>query len=77
MEDRGQRKTIKLQDAFLNRMRKERRWVAVGLLSGDRLFGNITGFDSYCIHLKGFGDEEHLIYKHAITSISPTEGQSG
>ena len=48
MEEK-QRKPIKLQEAFLNRMRKERRWVAVGLLSGERLFGNNAAFDNYCI----------------------------
>ncbi|RLA93835.1 MAG: RNA chaperone Hfq [Deltaproteobacteria bacterium] len=76
MEEK-QRKPIKLQEAFLNRMRKERRWVAVGLLSGERLFGNIAAFDNYCIHLRGYGDEEHLIYKHAITSITPSPEEGG
>jgi len=70
-----ERKPIKLQEAFLNRMRKERQWVSVILLSGERLFGYITGFDNYCIHLKGYGEEEYLIYKHAVASISPQGGK--
>lgn len=75
MEERA-RKVVKLQDAFLNRMRKERIWVAVSLLSGERLYGYIAAFDNYCLHLKGYGEEEHLLYKHAIASISP-QGQQG
>jgi len=63
---------IRLQEGFLNRMRKEERWVAVEMVSGERLFGRITGFDSFCIHLKGYGDEEHLIYKHAVAYITPS-----
>lgn len=74
MEEKG-RKVLKLQDAFLNRMRKERVWVAVNLLSGEKLYGHIMAFDNYCVHLKGYGDEEHLIYKHAIASISPQGGE--
>jgi host factor-I protein len=72
--EQKQKKPVKLQEAFLNRVRKEKIWVCVSLISGERLFGSIVGFDNYCLHLKGYGEEEHLIYKHAISAISPQKG---
>jgi len=72
------RAPIKLQEQFLNRMRREKIWVAVELTSGQRLFGHITGFDNFCVYLKGYGEEEHLIYKHSIAYITPApEGEKG
>lgn len=62
---------INVQDQFLNRMRRDRTWLTVELISGGKLYGTITGFDNFCIHLRGNG--EQLIYKHAIAVISPME----
>lgn len=65
------RAPINLQDQFLNRMRRDKIWLTVELLSGEKLYGTITGFDNFCILLTGNG--EQLIYKHAIATISPME----
>ena len=62
---------INIQDQFLNRMRRDRLWLSVELISGEKLYGTISGFDNFCIHLRGNG--EQLIYKHAIAVISPME----
>ncbi len=67
-------KAPKLQEAFLNKLRKERVWVSLTLLNGERLYGYVVAFDLYCVLIKGYGDEEHLVYKHAIASISPQPG---
>jgi host factor-I protein len=62
---------VNVQDQFLNRMRREKAWLTVSLLSGEKLYGTIAGFDNFCIQLKGEGDQ--LIYKHAIAAIIPME----
>ena len=62
---------VNIQDQFLNRMRREKAWLTVELISGDKLYGNIAGFDNFCILLKGNGDQ--LIYKHAVAAIIPME----
>jgi host factor-I protein len=62
---------INIQDQFLNRMRRDRIWTRIELVSGEKLYGHIVGFDNFCVQLKGSG--EHLIYKHGIAFIAPIE----
>jgi host factor-I protein len=62
---------VNIQDQFLNRVRREKVWLTVELLSGEKLYGTINGFDNFCILLKGTG--EQLIYKHAIAAVIPME----
>ena len=61
-----------LQDAFLNTLRKTRASVTVFLVSGVKLTGHITSFDNYCLLLKR-DSHSQLIYKHAISTIVPSE----
>lgn len=61
--------THKLQDIFLNYVRKEKIPVSVFLVSGTRLKGTIKGFDNFCILLKQ--NNHQLVYKHAISTIYP------
>jgi host factor-I protein len=65
---------VNIQDQFLNRMRREKVWLTVELLSGERLFGTIAGFDNFCILLKGPGDQ--LIYKHAVAAVIPMDREA-
>ena len=61
-----------LQDAFLNTLRKTRIPVTVFLVSGVKLTGHISAFEKYCLLLK----RDHLsqlVYKHAISTIVPSE----
>jgi RNA chaperone Hfq len=67
----GRVSAVNIQDQFLNRMRREKKWLTVALTSGEKLYGTIGGFDSFCILLKG--DGEQLIYKHAIAAVIPME----
>ncbi len=59
----------KLQDYFLNYVRKEKVPVSIFLISGTRLKGTIISFDNFCILLKQTNHQ--LVYKHAISTISP------
>ncbi|MEO2068450.1 MAG: RNA chaperone Hfq [Desulfurobacteriaceae bacterium] len=61
---------MNLQDAYLNRLRKERIPVSVYLSKGTRLQGVITFFDQFTILLEN-GDSQQLIYKHSVATIVP------
>jgi host factor-I protein len=62
-------KDRKLQDLFLNYLRKEKIPVTIFLINGTRLKGVIKGFDNFVVVLKQ--STQQLIYKHAISTISP------
>ena len=63
---------MNLQDAFLNRLRKERIPVSVFLVKGTRLQGVVTFFDQFTILLEN-GNNQQLIYKHSISTIVPSK----
>lgn len=62
-------KDRKLQDLFLNQLRKEKIPVTIFLVNGTRLKGTIKGFDNFVILLKQ--NNQQLVYKHAVSTISP------
>ena len=64
-----------LQDAFLNQVRKEKNSVTVFLINGVKLQGVITWFDNFCILLRRDGQSQ-LVYKHAISTIMPSQSVS-
>ncbi len=59
-----------LQDPFLNALRKERMPVAIYLVNGIKLQGNIESFDQYVVLLRNTVTQ--MVYKHAISTIVPT-----
>jgi len=59
------------QDRFLTQMMEERKKVAVFLISGIRLEGEITGWDQFVILMKGAMTD--AVYKHAVSTIQPVE----
>ena len=63
-------KTMNLQDAFLNRIRKDKLSVTMFLMNGFQLRGTVTGFDSFVVMLDSEGKQQ-MIYKHAISIIVP------
>ncbi len=62
----------KLQETFLNTARKQKVRVSVYLVNGIRLQGRIRSFDTYTILLDD-GRNQTLVFKHAITTIIPSE----
>ena len=64
-----------LQDAFLNQVRKEKNSVTVFLINGVKLKGVITWFDYFCLLLRRDGQSQ-LVYKHAISTIMPSQNVS-
>ena len=58
-----------LQDPFLNALRKEGVSVAVYLVNGIKLQGQIDSFDQYVVFLKN--NVTQMVYKHAISTVVP------
>ena len=69
-------KTMNLQDSFLNQVRKENIAVAIHLVNGFQLKGNVKGFDSFTVVLESLGKQQ-LVYKHAISTITPVKPVTG
>ena len=61
-----------LQDTFLNSVRKSRTPLTIFLMNGVKLGGVVTWFDNFCVLLRRDGQVQ-LVYKHAISTIMPTE----
>jgi len=61
-----------LQDTFLNHVRKTKTPVTVFLINGVKLQGIISWFDNFCVLLRREGQSQ-LIYKHAISTIMPSQ----
>ena len=62
----------RLQDAFINTVRKEKVGVTIFLVNGVKLSGSVTWFDRYSLLLKR-DHQVQLVYKHAISTIMPSE----
>ena len=63
-------KSISLQESFLNSLRKEKTPVAVFLVNGVKLQGQVESFDQFVVVLKN--SVKQMIYKHAISTIVPS-----
>jgi host factor-I protein len=59
-----------LQDAFLAECKRQGAAVTVYLVNGFQLRGVVKGFDPFTLLLE-YEHKTHLVYKHAISTISP------
>lgn len=59
-----------LQEPYLNALRKERTPVAIFLMNGIKLQGQIESFDQFVILLRS--NTSQMIYKHAVSTIVPS-----
>lgn len=62
----------KMQDIFLNELRKNNVFVTVFLMNGFQLKGLIKSYDNYTVLLETEGKQQ-LIYKHAISTYVPAK----
>lgn len=67
----AQNKGTALQDPFLNALRKERIPVAIYLVNGIKLQGQIESFDQFVIVLRNTVNQ--MIYKHAVSTVVPSK----
>ncbi|MEM8985961.1 MAG: RNA chaperone Hfq [Pseudomonadota bacterium] len=61
-----------LQDTFLNHVRRSKIPVTIFLVNGVKLQGIVSWFDNFCVLLKRDGHSQ-LVYKHAISTVMPTQ----
>ena len=59
-----------LQEPFLNILRKERIPVAIYLVNGIKLQGQVESFDQFVVLLKNTVSQ--MVYKHAISTVVPS-----
>jgi host factor-I protein len=59
-----------LQDPFLNALRRDHIPVAIYLVNGIKLQGQIESFDQYVVLLRNTVTQ--MVYKHAISTVVPT-----
>ena len=68
-----------LQHLYLNTLRKERTPVAIYLMSGIKLQGQIESFDQFVVLLRNSDERDgkryqavsQMVYKHAISTVVP------
>lgn len=65
-------KSQNVQDVFLNHIRKNKMPVTVFLVNGVKLQGIITWFDNFSVLLRRDAHSQ-LVYKHAISTIMPSQ----
>jgi host factor-I protein len=65
-------KPLSLQDQFLNSIRKSKTPVTIFLVKGVKLQGIVTWFDPFSLLLRRDGNAQ-LVYKHAISTIMPSQ----
>jgi len=63
-----------LQDPFLNALRRDRIPVAIYLVNGIKLQGQVESFDQFVILLKNTVSQ--MVYKHAISTVVPSRAVS-
>ncbi|MDQ0159014.1 RNA chaperone Hfq [Alkalibacillus sp. S2W] len=61
-----------IQDAFLNKLRKEKVQLTVFLTNGFQLRGIIQSFDNFTVLIETEGRQQ-LIFKHAISTFAPVK----
>ena len=65
-----------LQDAYLAEVKRQAVPVTIYLVNGFQLRGVVKGFDPFTIVLE-YEKKVHLIYKHAVSTISPNGAIAG
>ena len=63
-------KAQKIQEPFLNALRKERMPVSIFMKNGIKLQGTIVSFDQFIVMLKNVTTQ--AVYKHAISTVVPS-----
>lgn len=58
------------QDTYLAEIKRQGVLVTIYLMNGFQLRGVVKGFDPFTILLE-YERKTHLIYKHAVSTISP------
>src|SRR5687767_5264335 len=60
----------RLQDTFLEHLKRKRTPVTIFLANGVKLQGTVAGFDAFCVMIEREGIQQ-IVYKHSITTTVP------
>ena len=60
----------RLQDTFLEHLKRKRTPVTIFLANGVKLQGLVADFDAFCVLLEYEGTRQ-MVYKHSITTTVP------
>lgn len=69
-------RALPLQDGYLAEIKRQGVPVTIYLVNGFQLRGIVKGFDSFTILLE-YERKTHLIYKHAVSTVSPQNAFDG
>ena len=69
-------RALPLQDGYLAEIKRQGVPVTIYLVNGFQLRGVVKGFDSFTILLE-YERKTHLIYKHAVSTVSPQNAFNG
>lgn len=64
---------MNIQDEYLNLARRERTILAVFFTNGKKIVGKVKNFDKFTILLELANKQEQLVFKHAISSLTPAK----
>lgn len=65
--------SMNIQDEFLNLARKDKTILAVFFTNGKKIIGKVKNFDRFTILLELANKQEQLVFKHAISSMTPAK----
>lgn len=60
-----------LQDKFLECLRKEKTGIVLYTMNGVQMRGTVKSYDGFTILIEDKDGKQNLVYKHAISTISP------
>lgn len=64
---------MNVQDEFLNSARKEKTILAVFFTNGKKIVGKVKNFDRFTLLLELANRQEQLVFKHAVSSLTPAK----
>jgi host factor-I protein len=62
---------VNLQDGFLSQVRRENIPATVYLVNGFQIKGFVRGFDNFTVVLDSIEGKQLMVYKHAISTVTP------
>jgi host factor-I protein len=65
-----------VQDTYFNTVRKDKTPLTIYLVNGVRVHGRIRSFDKFSV-LLATGDQEQLVFKHAISTVTTGPAPGG
>lgn len=68
---------VNMQDAFLAALKRDGQQVSVYLQRGVQLKGRVRCFDQFTIFLEDSEGRLVMVFKHAVTTISPSRPLPG